>query len=105
MGSIKISKYQNDKVLPFAFFLDPPERDHELQLLLIALRWSWMNFFFIGPESDYCLALSNLHSLINEVMLWRLFDEDAFSKVVDIVTDVEVGVEESDGNSLTTAFS
>ena len=92
MGSIKISKYQNDKVLPFAFFLDPPERDHELQLLLIALRWSWMNFFFIGPESDYCLALSNLHS-------------DAFSKVVDIVTDVEVGVEESDGNSLTTAFS
>ena len=34
-----------------------------------------------------------------------LLVEDAFSKVVDILTDVEVGVEESDGNSLTTAFS
>ena len=29
-----------------------------------------------------------------------LFDEDAFSKVVDIVADVEVGVEESDGDRL-----
>ena len=62
-------------------------------------------FLFYWTRVRLCVALSNLHSLINEVMLWRLFDEDAFSKVVDILTDVEVGVEESDGNSLTTAFS
>ena len=61
-----------------------------------------MNSFLLDPSPIIALPCPiSTHSL-TKCCCGDLFDED---EVVDIVADVEIGVEESDGNSLTTAFS
>ena len=60
--------------------------------------------FFIGPESDHCLPLSQTHSLTN-CCLVNLIDvalacEEANSKLVEVVTVAHVDAEDHVGNSL-----
>ena len=63
---------------------------------------------FIGPESDHCSPLSLTHSLTNSLThscLVNLIDvtlacEDAFSKLVEVVTVADVSDEDRVGNSL-----
>ena len=60
--------------------------------------------FFIGPESDHWECLSLTHSLTH-CCLVNLIDvtlacEDAYSKVVEVVTIADVSDEDRVGNSL-----
>ena len=59
---------------------------------------------FIGPESDLCLALSVTHSPTHSRFV-NLIDvtlacEDAYSKLVEVVTVADVSDEDRVGNSL-----
>ena len=65
--------------------------------------------FFIGPESDHWLCLSVTHSLTDSlthsVTFSNLIDatlacEDAYSKLVKVVTVADVSDEDRVGNSL-----
>ena len=59
---------------------------------------------FIGPESDHLLCLSLTHSLTDSLPFSK-FDvtlacEEAYSKLVEIVTVADVDAEDHVGNSL-----
>ena len=73
--------------------------------------WNWIMFFdnvFIGPESDHWQCLSLTHWLTHSLTPWRLVNlidatlacEDAYSKLVEIVTVAYVSDEDGVGNSL-----
>ena len=60
---------------------------------------------FIGPESDHWECLSVTHSLLTDCRLVNLIDvtlvfEDGNSKLVEVVTVVDVDSEDNVGNSL-----
>ena len=58
----------------------------------------------IGPESDHWQCLSLTDSLTNSLIHWLPFSKldwcDAYSKLVDVVTVVDVSDEDRVGNSL-----
>ena len=54
------------------------------------IEWTQF-FFFIGPESDYCLPLSLTHSCLVNLISVTLACGDGNSKLVEVVTVVEVG--------------
>ena len=66
------------------------------------------DLFIIGPESDHCLPLSLTHSLTHSLTnchLAKFIDvtlacEDGNSKLVEVVTVVDVDDEKRVGNSL-----
>ena len=61
----------------------------------------WTQFFlFIGPESDHCLPLSLTHSCLVNLISVTLACGDGNSKLVEVVTVVEVGDERHVDNSL-----
>ena len=57
-------------------------------------------FFFIGPESDHCLPLSLTHSCLVNLVSVTVACGDGNSKLVEVVTVVEVGVGKHVDNSL-----
>ena len=61
-------------------------------------------YFFIGPESDHWECLSVTNSLTDSCLV-NLIDvtlacEDAYSKLVEVVTVADVSVDDHVGNSL-----
>ena len=61
----------------------------------------WTQFFlFIGPESDYCLPLSLTHSCLVDLISVTLACGDGNSKLVEVVTVVEVDDGKHVDNSL-----
>ena len=61
-------------------------------------------YFFIGPESDHWECLSVTNSLTDSCLV-NLIDvtlacEDAYSKLVEVVTVADVSDEDRVGNSL-----
>ena len=66
------------------------------------------SFIFIGPESDHWQCLSVTHSLTDSLTHCRLVNlidvtlacEDAYSKLVEVVTVANVSAEDRVGNSL-----
>jgi len=66
----------------------------------------WTQFFlFVGPESDYCLPLSLTHSCLVNLISVTLACGDGDSKLVEVVTVVEVGDERHVDNSLVQVWS
>ena len=57
-------------------------------------------FLFIGPESDHWLCLSVTHSCLVNLIDVTLVFEDGNSKLVEVVTVVDVDAEDNVGNSL-----
>ena len=82
----------------------PPKREIRQRVLSSASCAS----LFIGPESDHWQCLSVTHSLTNSLTDCRLVNlidvtlvcEDGNSKLVEVVTVVDVDAEDNVGNSL-----
>ena len=66
------------------------------------MQYQSINIFilFIGPESDHWQCLSLTHSCLVNLIDATLACEDAYSKLVEVVTVADISDEDRVGNSL-----